>query len=61
MSQLAQGKAGGKSTIQESIENLKKSEIPAAQKELVVALRALRDCHVRATHAGHIEADEAKA
>ena len=59
--QLAQGKAGGKSTIQKSIENLKKSQIPAAQKELEVALRALRDCHVRATHAGHIEADEAGA
>jgi hypothetical protein len=52
--QLAQGKAEGKSTIQKSIENLKKSQIPAAQKELEVALSALRDCHVRATQVGAV-------
>jgi hypothetical protein len=53
--QLKRAEAGAKSPNQRRIQELKENLIPAAQKELEVALRAFQVCHVRASHAGQSE------
>jgi hypothetical protein len=53
-SQLAKAASSEMPEIRKRIEDLKGNQIPKAQTALGAALRALHDCHVRATHAGNV-------
>ncbi len=51
--QLARAAAGKKPEIRKKIDDLRKNQIPRARTAYAAALSGLRDCRIRATHAGN--------
>ncbi len=52
--QLAKAETSKKPEIRKRIEDVRRNQIPQARTAYDAALRALRDCRIRATHAGNI-------